>query len=73
LNCDGSGSGNDCPVRGNLDDDILDVLVVLVLLNPVETNKADGLMLDVSLVEEFYNLGTNVSPQIATLREDHEP
>ncbi len=30
-------------------------------------------MLDVSLVEEFNNLGTNVSPQIAALREGHEP
>jgi hypothetical protein len=30
-------------------------------------------MLDFSLVEESNNLGTNVSPQIAPLREGHEP
>jgi hypothetical protein len=30
-------------------------------------------MLDVSLVKEFNNLGTNVSPQIAALQEGHEP
>lgn len=30
-------------------------------------------MLDVSLVEEFNNLGTIVNPQIAALREGHEP
>jgi hypothetical protein len=40
----------------------------LVLLNPAETNKVDARILDVSLVEEFNNLGTNVSPQIAALR-----
>ena len=76
------GSGNDCPVRGDLDVNILDVLIILivlvlldilVLLNPAETNKVDGRMLDVSLVEELNNLGTNVSPQIAALREGHEP
>ena len=63
------GSGNDCPVRGDLEVDmfgalivlvIFGVLVDLVLLNPAETNKVDGRMLDVSLVEEF-NLGANVS------------
>ena len=69
------GSGNDCPVRGDLgvDIDFLIVLAVLVLLNPAETNKVDGRMMDVSLVEEFNNLGTNVNPQIAALREGHEP
>ena len=64
------GSGNDCPARADLD---VDILVVLVLFNPAETNKIDGRMLDVFLVEEFNNLGTNVSPQIAALREGHEP
>jgi hypothetical protein len=67
------GSGNDCPVRDDLDIDILDILDILVLLNPAETNKVDGRKLDVSLVDEFNNLGTNVSPQIAALREGHEP
>jgi hypothetical protein len=84
------GSGNDCPMRGDLGVEIdfliilavpaifaifavLDVLDVLVLLNPAETNKVDGRMADLSLVEEFNNLGTNVSPQIAALREGHEP
>lgn len=82
------GSGNDCPVRSDLDVVILVVLVlfvvlilfvvpvlfdVLALLNPAETNKVDGRMLDVLLVEQFNNLGTNVSPQIVALREGHQP
>ena len=88
------GSGNDCPVRGDLDVDILKVIAILVvfvvlavptvlvalvaldvivLLNPTETNKVDGRMPDVSLVEEFNNLGTNVSPQIAEPQEGHKP
>ena len=70
------GSGNDFPIRGDLDVDIFGVLVGvidLILFNSAETNKVDGQMLDVSLVEEFNNLGTNVSPQIAALREGHEP
>ena len=51
------GSGNDCPVQGNLDVlVILVVLDVLVLLNPAETNKVDRRMLDALLVEEFDNL-----------------
>lgn len=75
------GSDNDCPIRGDLDVDVFDVLVIpvapvildVLVLSPAETNKVDGRMLDVSLVEEFNNLGTNVSPQIAALREGHEP
>ena len=53
-----------CPVRGDFDVDVFDALIILVLLdglvlfNPAETNKVDGRMLDVSLVEEFNNLGT---------------
>ncbi len=71
------GSDNDCPVL-----DVLVLLVVLlvlvvflvlVLLDPAETDKVDGRMLDVSLVEEFNTRGTNVSSQIAVLREGHEP
>ena len=68
------GSDNDCPVLDVFD--VLDVLVlavflVLALLDPAETDKVDGRMLDVSLVEEFNTLGTNVSPQIAARREGH--
>lgn len=43
--------------------------LVLGLLNPAETDKFNGRMLDVSLVEEFNNFGKNISPQIAALRE----
>ena len=46
---------------------------VRVLLVPPEAGEVDGGMLDFSIVEEFNNLGTNVSPQNATLREGHEP
>ena len=46
---------------------------VLVLLLPTEANEVDGGVLDLSTVEEFNRLGTNVSPQIATLQESHEP
>jgi len=55
------GSGNNRPVRGDLD---VDILIVLALFNPAETNKVDGQMLNVSLVEELINLRTNSSPQI---------
>ncbi len=73
------GSANVCPVRrGDIDVDVLVILVllgVLVLLNPAETSKVDGRKLNLSLVEEFNNLATNVSLQtrIAALREGHEP
>ena len=69
-------SGNDSPIRSDLnveDVNILVVLVILVLLNPAEANQADRRMLDVFPVEEFNNLGTNASPRSAALREDHEP
>ena len=85
-NCD--GSGNDSPVRGDLDVEDVDIFVVLVvlivlvvfvvlavlvvLLNSAETNKVSRRMLDVFLVEEFNNLRTNVSPKIAALAEGHE-
>jgi hypothetical protein len=64
------GSDNDCPVLDVFD--VLDVLV-LALLDPAETDKVDGRMLDVSPVEVFNTVGTNVSPQIAARREGHEP
>ena len=46
---------------------------VRVLLVPPEAGEVDGGMLDLSIFEEFNNLGTNVSPQNATLQECHEP
>jgi hypothetical protein len=48
-------------------------VAVRVLLVPPEAGEVDGGMLYLSIVEEFNNLGTNVSPQNATLREGHEP
>jgi hypothetical protein len=81
-----NGSGNDSAVRVDLD--VLDILVglsllllllfllvslVLLLLNPAEANEIDGRMLDLSRVEEFNNLGTNVSSQIAARQELDEP
>ena len=55
--------------------DLIDLvsLVLRVLVNPAKADKVHRRMLDVSLVEEFNNLGTNVSPQIATDRAGHEP
>lgn len=46
---------------------------VRVLLLPAKMREVDGRKLDVSLVEESNGLETNVSPQIATLQEGHEP
>jgi hypothetical protein len=46
---------------------------VSVILVPTEADEVDGGKQDLSNVEEFNNLGTNVSPQNATLLEDHEP
>jgi hypothetical protein len=42
-------------------------------LLPTKADEVDGGEQDLSLVEEFANLRTNVSPQNATLLEDHEP
>ena len=41
---------------------ITNLVVVLFLLNPTETNEIYRRKLDISLVEEVKNLGTNVSP-----------
>jgi hypothetical protein len=46
-------------VQGDLG--VIIILDVLVLLNPAETNKVDGRMLDVLPVEQSNNLGTNSS------------
>ena len=45
---------------------VLVLLDALVLLNPTKTNKIDGRMLDVSLVKQFNNLGTNQSTDCST-------
>ena len=47
--------------------------IVLIRLIPAELDEVDGGENDVLLLEEFANLRTNVSPQNATLLEDHEP
>lgn len=46
---------------------------VLSLLLPTEANKVDGGVLDLFMVEDFNRIGTDVSPQIAMLREGPEP
>jgi hypothetical protein len=46
---------------------------VRIRLVPTKADEVDGGEQDLSLVEEFANLRTNVSPQNATLLEDHEP
>ena len=48
-------------------------VAVRILLVPPEAGEVDGGMPDLSIVEEFDNLGANVSPLNATLREGHEP
>lgn len=40
---------------------------------PSKTDEIDGGERDLSLLEEYADLGTNVSPQNSTLLEDHEP
>lgn len=51
---------------------LLDLLVVL-LVKPREANQVDGSELNASFVEEFDNLGTNVSSQNAARRDGHAP
>jgi hypothetical protein len=46
---------------------------VRIRLLPPKADEVDGAERDLSLVEEFANLRTNVSAQHATLLEDHEP
>ena len=61
---DRDSGGDDFPVQGDLG---VVIPVVPVLLNPAETNEVDGRMLDVLLVEQFNNLGTNLSLKIVAL------
>ena len=46
---------------------------VLSLPLPTEANEVDGGVLDLFMAEDFNRLGTDFSPQIAMLREVHEP
>jgi hypothetical protein len=62
----GQDSDPDCYTTGDCPS-----ATVRVLLIPPEASEVNGGMLDFSIVEEFNNLGTNVNPQNATLREGH--
>ena len=49
---------------GGIDSFVLVVLAALLLLEPAETDEVDARTSDVSLVEEYNTLETDVSPQI---------
>lgn len=61
-------SDPDCDTTGNYLS-----AAICVLLIPPEAGEVDGGMLDLSIIKEFNDLGMNVSPQNAILREGHRP